>query len=517
MAGRRFLVLWCPNWPIRAAREEHSLGSEPLALSHGHYVTACSDEARAEGVRPGQKLRDAQSSCRSLQLLPDRPDRDQRVFERVLSHLSDTVAQLAVVEPGTVVARAAGLARYYGSEQSAAHVLRMAVLNSPVPLSARVGIADCLFTAQHAARLGTSEHEPVCVVEPGLDREFLAPLPVSTLEDSHLAALLQRLGIESLGQFAGMDQHQVRERFGFSGELLQQCARGEDPRSSNQQSIPPGTDVVWRSDDPISDVDTMSFALLTPATNFIKGLVAAHSVCTSISIDMLDDRGRQHSAQWTHPRYFTANDVINRVRWQWESFAREAEDDYENVGIIEVTLRALSPDEITWHEPGLWSSAVNHRVEHVVAQLQFQLGYQSVRRGHAQPGHRLSETDTFAPWGDGVAKEKEEEASWPGSLPKPLPATVFSPPLPVELLSHDGESVTVESAELCTKPATLMSTRSSRVIAGWAGPWPVVERWWDKEHSHSRYRLQILDHEGVGWLLSCPQEGGPWSAEARYD
>ena len=55
------------------------------------------------------------------------------------------------------------------------------------------------------------------------------------------------------------------------------------------------------------------------------------------------------------------------------------------------------------------------------------------------------------------------------------------------------------------------------MVTGWAGPWPVVERWWDQEHSHSRYRLQILDHEGVGWLLSCPQEGGPWSAEARYD
>jgi len=517
MAAHRFLVVWCPGWSIQAAREEHTLTDSPLALSHGHYVTACCDAAREQGVRPGQKIREAQNTCPQLQLLPDRPERDQRVFERVLSHLADTVAQLSVLEPGTLVCRAAGLARYFGSEQAAAHALRLAIGSSPVPVAARVGVADSLFTAQHAARLGTSEHEPVCIVEPGQDAEFLAPLPVSTLDDSHLAALLQRLGITSLGDFAGMDSHQVRERFGPSGELLQRCAAGDDPRSTSQQGIPPGTDVVWRSDDPISDLDSLSFALLTPANRFIDGLTAAHSVCTSLSIRMLDDRGEEHTAQWTHPRYFSANDVINRVRWQWDSVARTTPEEYQHTGIVEVTFHALTPDDITWHEPGLWTNAVNHRVEHVVAQLQSQLGYQSVRHARRHAGHRLTETDTFVPWGDGSVTSTVDEEAWPGALPKPLPATVFSPPLPVQLVGENGDAVEVSSSELSCEPVTMTSSQSSRVVKGWAGPWPVVERWWDQENSNSRYRLQLLDSEGVGWLISCPREGGSWMAEARYD
>ena len=120
-------------------------------------------------------------------------------------------------------------------------------------------------------------------------------------------------------------------------------------------------------------------------------------------------------------------------------------------------------------------------------------------------------------WGDGSVTSTLDEEAWPGALPKPLPATVFSPPLPVRLLGEHGEAVEVASSELTGEPVTMTSSQSARVVKGWAGPWPVVERWWDQDNSNSRYRLQLLDSEGVGWLLSCPREGGSWMAEARYD
>ena len=54
-AGRR-LVLWCPDWPVRAAVWGSGTGfplrlSDPLALVAKGEVHACSSAARALGVR----------------------------------------------------------------------------------------------------------------------------------------------------------------------------------------------------------------------------------------------------------------------------------------------------------------------------------------------------------------------------------------------------------------------------------------------------------------------------------
>lgn len=517
----RFIVVWCPNWPIVAARADRADTldpSTPLALSHGHYVTACSAEAQAEGVRVGQRLREAQSSCPTLQLVPDQPERDQRVFSTVLQHLADTVATVSVVDAGMVVCRARGLARYYGSENAAAEALRQAVANSPVPTPSRAGIADSLFTAQQAAKRGTSEREPVCVVEPGADADFLAPLPVAVLGDSHLATLLGKLGVNTLAEFSQMNPEHVHERFGPHGTLVHHWARGIDPRRTAEQDVPQGTDVTWRSDEPITQLDTLSFALLADATRFIDALASQHTVCTSVRITMVDERGDKLVRTWTHPRYFTASDLVNRVGWQWQARPTSPDNDEWAAGIVEVSFEAITPDDLADHEPGLWGYApVNARVEHAIAQLQSRLGHRALTKAHTRAGHDWSDTESLVPWGEAAPPDSTADASWPGAIPKPLPATVFTPALPVSLRDGDGEALSCDASSLSGQPAEMVLAGARHRVTAWAGPWPVVERWWDPERARHRYRLQLLDGEGVGWLVSRLGESGQWVVEARYD
>ena len=54
----RSIVLWCPDWPIRAAlRKDPSVdGSSPVALIEKGIVFACSAAARAAGVQRGLVL-----------------------------------------------------------------------------------------------------------------------------------------------------------------------------------------------------------------------------------------------------------------------------------------------------------------------------------------------------------------------------------------------------------------------------------------------------------------------------
>lgn len=61
-AAQRSIVLWCPDWPVRAAVAAGlaELG-HPIALIDKGLVFAVSAAARHEGVRRGLRVREAQA------------------------------------------------------------------------------------------------------------------------------------------------------------------------------------------------------------------------------------------------------------------------------------------------------------------------------------------------------------------------------------------------------------------------------------------------------------------------
>ncbi|MDO9590671.1 MAG: DNA polymerase Y family protein, partial [Microcella sp.] len=68
---QRTLVLWVPDWPVIAAvREGLAASGSPIAVMAANRVVACSPAARSEGVRAGQRRREAQSLCTSLVVVP---------------------------------------------------------------------------------------------------------------------------------------------------------------------------------------------------------------------------------------------------------------------------------------------------------------------------------------------------------------------------------------------------------------------------------------------------------------
>ena len=525
--SHRVLVLSCPEWPIVAAiADEHteSTPQDPLAVAAHGEIQSCSVSAREAGVFPGQRVRDAQVSCPHLQVVPHSPERDQRLWEHVLAHLSDTLARISVIEPGVLCATARGLARFYGSEEQAAELLLTRVSQGPIPFFARVGVADSLFAATHAARHGTSPEQPVCVLESGGDASFLAPLPIRFLDHPDCVSLLERLGIATLGDFAALSADHVSDRFGPDTAVLHACVSGADPRFLSLTDIPPGTDATWRSDEPVTRADALGFAVKDTAESFLQGLLQQHAVCTAVRVILTDDNGRTSSRDWRHPRYFTASDVVNRVRWQWESLASTEAEDYHDGGVTSVTFQALHPDAVSGYEPGLWGQTdADSRVEHTVAQLQSTMGHETLTRPVLGEGHRFSEREHTIPWGvdepQPTTRSDQEQPTWPGQIPPPLPATVFQPPHRVQVRDRHGRvlRLAADGGQISGEPAWLVSGERSRPVVSWAGPWPVVESWWDKEASADHSRLQLLDRDGVGWLVSHDNIAHTWQLEARYD
>src|SRR6266536_2285948 len=122
-------------------------------------VLAISLAARAEGVRPGQRRRQAQECCPELELIAHDPDRDARAFEPVLVAVESLTPRIEVLRPGECAFPARGAARYHGGEATlTAKVLATVDQVLGVLGRCQVGIADGRFAASLAARHAPPPH-----------------------------------------------------------------------------------------------------------------------------------------------------------------------------------------------------------------------------------------------------------------------------------------------------------------------------------------------------------------------
>ncbi|WP_314506061.1 DNA polymerase Y family protein [uncultured Microbacterium sp.] len=516
----RSLVLWFPDWPVTAlirdaSRTEQLDASLPIAVLAAGAVVACSAAARAEGVRRGQRRRDAQARCPDLTVIAADPVRDHRVFAPVVAGIEERAPGVQIVRPGLCALRARGPARYYGGEAEAARVL-LGTLSDLGLEGVRAGIADGPFTAEQAARVGATAAEPVFLVPTGGAGGFLAPLPIASLEDSEMAGLLARLGVQTLGQFAAMEADRVRERFGERGIRLHQLSAGRDSRAVEPRVPPPELHHEVAFEPPLEIAEQVAFGMRMAADAFIAGLGALDLVCTELRVELTGDRGERSERVWLHPGSFDAASVVDRVRWQLGEDARSLSS-----GVAKVRIEPAAVDAAGHHVPAIFGAGTDERVHHALSRVQAMLGHRGVVTPAIGGGRWLAERQVLVPWGDRAVLAKERARPWPGSLPDPLPSTVFPERMAVEVVDDDGDSVAVGDRDAVTSaPAQLHGPfpgegNRVRAIRGWAGPWPVIERGWDAARTRQAHRFQVVDADDVAWLLVC--ERGEWFAEGRYD
>jgi protein ImuB len=514
----RTIVLWCPDWPVTAAIRANALPADaPIALIEAGLVFACSAAARAEGVKRGLRLREAQARCPLLTLLDYDPALDIRSFEPVLEAIEATMPGAQLLRPGIVAVRARGPARYYGGEEEAA-LWMLDALDALGIHGSRVGIADGPFTAEHAAR--SPQRQRIRIVSEGGSSEFLADMPVGLLGDPTLgpfplATLLRRLGIHTLGEFARLDERDVEARFGEGGARVHALARGLDSRPVVPRVVPEQLDSSVGFEPPLDRIDQVAFGFRASADRFIEQLVAARLVCTSVRIEGDSESGEISERTWLHPRSFTAADVIDRVRWQLQGSG--AIDHGLGSGIVRVRVVPESVDAIGNHEQGLWGTGHDERIHHGLSRVQSMLGHGAVVTAAVGGGRTLLDRQNLVAWGDRLPASKPDTRPWPGQLPTPTPGTVFEVPHPAMVIDATGGVVDIDARGVLSGTPARFSTdgRILRAVSAWAGPWTIDERWWDPENSRRASRFQVVDDAGAAWLLVLDDH--LWWAEARYD
>jgi protein ImuB len=180
-------------------------------------------------------LGEALARCPGLSLLPPDPEAAALLWEQALRGLEGIGAAVESERAGEAFFEVDGLRGLYGGPGGALRRAREAIA-----MAARAAAAPSRFTAYAAAsrargpRHGSRRELLIAADEVC---EFLSPLPVSLLgtrldpegaKGHELVAVLERLGVKTLGMLAELPSDAVADRFGALGLRARRMARGDD-------------------------------------------------------------------------------------------------------------------------------------------------------------------------------------------------------------------------------------------------------------------------------------------------
>jgi protein ImuB len=519
-APPRLAVVWWPDWPVVAAGIPPGI---PAAVLHANRVLAASGPARADGVQPGLRRRDAQARCPSLVVLEHDPARDARAFEPVLQALEHLTPLLEHTAPGVCTFAARGPSRYHGGDgplarRAAAHA--MAAVPAMAPPGPAVGIADGRFAATLAARSAVTG-DPV-VVPPGESAAFLAPFPVAALDRPELADLLVRLGVRRLGHVAALPVADFVARFGAEGRAVHRLASGLDHDPPDARRPPPELVVQHEFEPPVPTAGPVAFVAKLLAEALHERLGALGLACPAVVVLAETEHGEHHERVWRHEGGLRAAAIAERVRWQLEGWAATPEPPTGGITLLRLVPAEVVPD--TGRQQGFWGgqTQADERAARTVARLAGLLGPEAVAVPEWRGGREPAATVVAVPAASADLEQRRvasppDAGPWPGRLPAPSPATVAAEPMPVEVLDAAGCPVKVSGrGAVSAPPAWLRVGRQPPgAVVAWAGPWPCEERWWDPARHRRRARFQLLTDAGTAHLVVV--EGGRWWLEATYD
>ncbi len=190
-------------------------------------VSSASYEARKFGVHSAMPTAQALRLCPQAVLVSGSRGRYDEMSRRVMALLGEYTPLLEPISIDEAFLDVSGAEAHYGPPGQLAHTIQDRV-EAELGLSASLGVA----TNKLVAKIASDFRKPhgITVVPPGGEAAFLAPLPIRRLwgVGEVTGRELARLGLETIGDLAGVALEDLRARFGAHGEALWRAAHGID-------------------------------------------------------------------------------------------------------------------------------------------------------------------------------------------------------------------------------------------------------------------------------------------------
>ncbi|MDP9137352.1 MAG: DNA polymerase Y family protein [Pseudomonadota bacterium] len=187
----------------------------------GLRLVACDVPALELGLRPGQRLADAQARVPHLDTSLHAPEKDASALLHLVSWTERWSPWVAPAPPDGLFLDVSGIAHLFGSEARLIADMQSRFL--ALGYTARFGIAGTIGAAWALARYAPSPASAAS--SPGW-REALAGLPVEALRlELATATTLRRLGLKTIGQLCAIPRRSLARRFHGASQAEQVVLR----------------------------------------------------------------------------------------------------------------------------------------------------------------------------------------------------------------------------------------------------------------------------------------------------
>lgn len=509
----RVMALWFPDWPVQAAVIAGQVSAQdPIVILERNVVWVCNAVARARGIRRGMSVRHVHALADEVTTLMHNQERDERIFADIISYVADIAANVEIMRAGLAIVEAEVAANFHGGEERVAELIMNAVAKQGSECCA--GLADEVFTAVLAAR-------SLQVVPPGGSKDFLARQPLALLAAEPVlrcnpatVQLWHEVGLITLGDFVALGSKAIATRFGAEGMHCYRIATAYQPRGIATVTHDTVLQVQYIPEEPITRVDSATFAARALAVKLQKQLRTQNLVCMRIKLEVIiGDEILERT--W---RTYTALDeraIADRVRWQLESWLTTVQGkDAQCEGITQICILPL---ECQYPQADLLFGQCDeqHEVLRAAARVQSLLGMEQVVQPYSVSGRGVADRITFVPFGESYTAGDTQRSV--GALVAPLPAQIMYPAVQCQFLAKSGIPVSVtDTGVLDQLPYKLYCGTQEYLVTHWAGPWFALGKWWSGEQSCAR--LQVVGEDTNGrphaWVLVWA--ANRWSIEARY-
>ena len=218
-------------------RDKPSLRGKPVVVGgvggRGVVATA-SYEARVFGVRSAMSTREARARCPNAAYLTGRHHVYRRTSEQVMAvlrEMSPLVEPLSLDEAFVDLAAGDLTDHSTAAVTEVAEVLKARVREVTGGLTGSVGVGTSKLMAKIASDL--DKPNGLVVVEPGTEREVLAPMSVTVIPGvgPATAERLRRVGVTTVGELTSVSEDELVRLVGQAhGHGLYRLARADDDR-----------------------------------------------------------------------------------------------------------------------------------------------------------------------------------------------------------------------------------------------------------------------------------------------
>jgi DNA polymerase-4 len=351
-------------------------------------VSSASYAARQFGVRSAMPMARAVRLCPDLIVISPNlaayRAASQQVMDR-LRRLTPLVEQISIDEAFLDVTAQGEL-----GDRLAAQL--QATIRDELALSCSLGVASNKLVAKVATDVGKSlvrsgkMPQAICVVPPGDEAAFLAPLPTTALwgVGPKTAEKLAALSMHTIGDIAAWPQADLARRFGQHGEDLARRARGIDDRPivTERAAKSISQETTFARD--VIDRDLLERTLREQAAEIAQKLRREDLMGTTIKLKIRWPDFTTPTRQLTLPQPTDESEVITEAALRLFGQIWTGEQAVRLIGVGVSGLGAPPRQLNLWDVPPTPTPeqlARQQRVEAAIAAIQARYGAGAVRRG----------------------------------------------------------------------------------------------------------------------------------------